>query len=341
MLTFAAALLLAAPAPKVLESKPCPAQAGTYEDYVARNRAYYEGLAAQAEAEWAKEADKSPAKVKDHENNVAEMRGRAGSPMPKPAYEAAFKTDLDCQRFVYTSDGLKVVGYVMKKRDAAGKLPIVLWLRGGNRDYGRVDDRALARYLAAFARQGYLAVTTQYRGAEGSEGKDEFGGADVADVLNLATLARAMPGADPKNLYVYGASRGGMMVYLSLRRGLAANAAVVHAAAADLEGALVERPLLGKGWDEMIPDYHTRHAEVLRARSAVHWADEIDTPLLLLHGTDDWRVPVTDSLRVAERRQRAKKPYSLIVYNGDDHALSKNFDDVLAQTFRWFAAYKR
>jgi dipeptidyl aminopeptidase/acylaminoacyl peptidase len=187
---------------------------------------------------------------------------------------------------------------------------------------------------APYVREGYLTLLPQYRGADGGEGKDEFGGADVHDVLNLVPVARAQPQADVGRLVVFGGSRGGMMTFLALRAGLPARAAAIQAGAADL--AATPRPEMKKVYSELIPGYPRK--QVMRQRSAAFWAEEIGVPLLLLHGTADWRVPPTDTLAVAARLQQAGREYALHMFAGDDHGLTKNTDEVRTLTLRWFAS---
>lgn len=330
---------LSAAQPKVVATAPCAAQTGTYEEYVARGRQRVDQIIAEAEAKFATAPNKSPAAIEDHHKGVAEFK--AWQPMPRPVFDAAFKSGLACERFVYLSGGHKVVGYAMRATETKGRAPVLLFLRGGNRDFGRLDEGNLAKIFAPLAKKGYVVIGTQYRGAEGGEGKDEFGGRDVDDVLALAEVARARPDADPNNVFLYGVSRGGMEAYLALRRGLAVNAAVVHAGVADLEGALATRPMFETMYEELIPDYKRTRAAALRDRSAVFWADELRVPLLLLHGTADWRVPAAHVLKVAEKLQAANREYGLILYSGDNHGLTKNFADVINQTHAWFTAHRK
>jgi dienelactone hydrolase len=72
-----------------------------------------------------------------------------------------------------------------------------------------------------------VVVGSQYRGAAGSEGKDEFGGADLNDVMNLLPLLEALPNADPSRIGMAGFSRGALMTYLALTKTDRIKAAVV------------------------------------------------------------------------------------------------------------------
>ncbi len=71
----------------------------------------------------------------------------------------------------------------------------------------------------------------------GGEGREEFGGADVDDVLNLIPLLGSFPQADTSRIGMYGRSRGGMMTYIALTKTDRIAAAIVDAGEANLFGA--------------------------------------------------------------------------------------------------------
>ncbi len=81
---------------------------------------------------------------------------------------------------------------------------------------------------------GYVVIASQYRGGPDSEGKDEFVGADIYDVLNLLPALTQIPNADTSMICIHGWSRGGMMVYLAIKKTNRFKAAVVSAGASDL-----------------------------------------------------------------------------------------------------------
>jgi dipeptidyl aminopeptidase/acylaminoacyl peptidase len=91
----------------------------------------------------------------------------------------------------------------------------MIFNRGGNGDFGALEDPVLASWVARFADMGFVVVASQYRGNAGSEGFDTFGGEDVNDVLNLIALLDAHPKADASRIGMYGHSRGGLMTYLA------------------------------------------------------------------------------------------------------------------------------
>jgi dipeptidyl aminopeptidase/acylaminoacyl peptidase len=241
---------------------------------------------------------------------------------------------VDCRRVKYLSDDLKVVAYIWQPKGASGKLPLIIFNRGGNQEFGKVLPwQSVWRY----ALDGFVVIASQYRGNDGGEGKEEFGGADVHDVLNLIPLAESLGTVDMRNVFLLGWSRGGMQTALALKQGMKVNAAAVGGALTDLSSELVSRPNLGTNvWSRLMPSYGNA---ALRERSAINWPDRIRVPLLLMHGGADWRVDPMETLRFAEALQKAGATYELVVYAGDDHGVSMNKDDSVRRIEQWFRRY--
>jgi dipeptidyl aminopeptidase/acylaminoacyl peptidase len=238
----------------------------------------------------------------------------------------------------YWSDGLRVKGFLGRPTEGTG-LPAIIFNRGGHGDFGELWGQQLIAHVEA----GFVAVGSQYRGACGSEGFDEFGGADVDDVLNLIALLKGLPYVDPKRIGMMGWSRGGMMTYLALKQESLngthdIKAAVTVGGMADVTRTMWEKPgmmlvlpaLIGKGPNEA-PDAY-------RDRSAVFWPDLINAPLLILHGEGDESVPVEQSQQLADLLSAAGKTVKLVTYPGDDHGLSAHhagYPEALA----WFQQF--
>jgi dipeptidyl aminopeptidase/acylaminoacyl peptidase len=122
------------------------------------------------------------------------------------------------EKLTYLSDGLKVKGFLAYPKDISEKYPCIIWNRGGVGEKGAIDSFMARGLFGQLASWGYVVFASQYRGNAGGEGKDEFGGDDVNDVLNLIPLANEFNFADTENWGIEGWSRGGMMTYLALTR---------------------------------------------------------------------------------------------------------------------------
>ena len=197
-------------------------------------------------------------------------------------------------------------------------------------------------WLGQLAKEGYVAIASQYRGNGGSEGQEEFGGAEVNDILRLIDVLAEVEGADTSRIGMYGWSRGGMMTYLALTKTNRIKAAVVGGAVSDLWGTIEERPDMETHvFAELIPDYEKNKEEELKKRSAIYWADQFpkDVPILLLHGNADWRVKSAQSLQLAMELDKHRVPYRLIIYEGGNHGLSEHDAEVDTQVLNWLDKY--
>ena len=247
------------------------------------------------------------------------------------------------QKITYLSDGLKISGYITQPKDNTKKYPCIIYCRGGNRDFGSLTSFEQF-YLQRMAAWGYVVIASQYRGGPDSEGKDEFGGADVNDVLNLLPALTQIPNADTSRIGIHGWSRGGMMTYLIMKKTNRFKAAVVGAGAADLySGIKLREGFEAAVYAQCIPDYYKNKDTELQKRSAVYWADSLSkiTPLLLMQGSSDWRVSPEENLELVNKLYKAKQPLKFILYAGGDHGLREYTKETDAEMKQWFDDYVR
>ncbi|MEA1896597.1 MAG: prolyl oligopeptidase family serine peptidase [Bacteroidota bacterium] len=253
----------------------------------------------------------------------------------KPNYQ--YLDNVKIEKISYLSDGLEVIGY-MASPIQPGTYPAIIYNRGGNKEFGQLNNRKAAFILARVASWGYVVVASQYRGNDGGEGREEFGGKDVNDVLNLIPFLKELENVKPKKLGLYGWSRGGMMTYLSLMRTGEFKAACVGGGLSDLYMMIETRPDMEEVYQDLIPDYDNNKESALNARSAIFNIEKIskNTPILMLHGTSDWRVVPQMALDLAEAFNNAEVPYRLVMLEGGDHGLNEHNKEVDRQVRMWF-----
>jgi dipeptidyl aminopeptidase/acylaminoacyl peptidase len=243
---------------------------------------------------------------------------------------------------VYASDGLKVRAILARPKDA-GAHPCVIYNRGGNRESGAITPEDAAEHLARIADWGYVVIAGQYRGNAGGEGADEFGGADVADVVNLIPLLDGLAGADARRIGMWGWSRGGLMTYQALARTDRISAAIVISGIADAFDYMERRADMELIFGELISGYAQNRDAELAARSPIGWIEQLckRTPILLLHGGADWRVHPTQALRMAAALYQHKHPFRLVFFEGADHALAEHHAESLRLCRDWLDRYVR
>jgi len=311
----------------IVEDAPCAASPKkTYEQFLKEQKASLEGevqnaAAAAFRANYLKNFDRFVLSREEFQRREAFV-------------------DYECRKIKYLSDGLKIVGFIWKPKNISGKkLPLVIVNRGGNPIQALLTPQS---FYYPFVSNGFVVIGSQYRGADGGEGKDEFGGADVNDVLNLIPLARSLNYVDMNNVFMVGASRGGMQSFLAIKRGIPINAVAVSGSLNDLLAAEKELPGLAARVFALIPGYPEKREELLRERSAVYFADKINVPVLIFHGGADWRAnPGNQALGLANKLQTLGKTYELHVYAEDDHSLSIHHLDRDQKVVLWFKRYMK
>ncbi|MDH7445254.1 alpha/beta hydrolase family protein [Aquimarina sp. 2201CG14-23] len=256
-----------------------------------------------------------------------------------------FLENVTMYEITYLSDGLKIQSFAaIPKKE--GKYPVIIYNRGGNRDFGAIQlfgghqKLPIAHIFSKLANEGYIVIGCNYRGSGNSEGMEEFGGKDVNDILNLNKVVHELPKADTKRIGMYGWSRGGMMTYIALTKMNNIKAAVVGGARSDLR--TIDRPQMEKRvYAELIPDYYQNKDEELKKRSAILWADKFspNVPILLLHGNSDWRVKSTNSLRLALEFEKHRIPYRLKIFEGANHGISQFRKERDQDVLDWFNKY--
>lgn len=241
---------------------------------------------------------------------------------------------VEVYRFIYKVNKLQVVGYVSIPK-IGNDLPCLIHLRGGSKDFSMLRPRTIAGQLVKFSAQGYVVISTQYPGVEGGDGEDAFGGIDdIASIVKLRNILKSLSVVDIKKIGVKGHSRGGLMTYMLLREVKWVKAAVIAGTSTDQVSAGKDR----EGWrDHQIRMWGKSRSELIR-RSPLRWVDDLPkkTPMLLMHGSADWRVLASHSLKMSSALYEKKIPHRFILFEGADHGITEYREEYFAQTLNWF-----
>src|SRR5512140_803716 len=233
-------------------------------------------------------------------------------------YDRSVLEDTVVQRLYYRSHGLKVTGYLARPKEP-GVYPVLLWNRGGYGADGALTDLTAYLILASTAVWGYVVLATQYRGNDGGEGTEDWGGDDVNDAYNLISVAGQVPECDTSRIAVEGASRGGITTYRLLTMYPDCKCAIVHAGMTDVSALAQGRPDFQRFMRKLFgQETSAGYEAALRRRSAVHLVDQFpkNTPILLLHGTADDRIPIDQSRKLDALLSEHHIPHELIEIQG-------------------------
>lgn len=260
-----------------------------------------------------------------------------------------YRRELDCRSIAYRSDQYVVHAWLVQPKNGrkSSKLPVIIYNRGGNRQFGKLSFGDLFTYVFPFAAQGYLVVASQYRGADlpldAKSSPDQFGGDDVRDVTNLVRIASGLPRADPRKFFMIGQSRGAIMTFLALRdTALPIRAVAIYSGLYDMHDLLRLRPAGEQLFEVLIPDYRKHKKAELDRRSVTLWADRLpaQTGVLILHGSDDERAPLASARKLAGKLGKIGRPHKIVVYSGESHYLGGVRPQVRAQTLLWFKKFQ-
>lgn len=268
--------------------------------------------------------------------------------------EARFNDALqntDCQVGTYTSfDGTKIQAFIVKPVAPTyntAPLPLVLYNRGGNQQFGAVTLGQLLDFIIPLSNRGYLVAASQYRGGSAKlSGQDEFGGRDVDDVLALRDIVIKRADVDANKQYMLGISRGAMNTFMALKAQREQNtfgAVAVIGGLVDLSGMIDFRPEMERVYQALIPNYASDKQQALYSRSVVAWPEQLplDTPILQLHGKDDERVPVASAEQLSEHLETHSLPHKLIVFDGEDHMIRGEREQVIEHVDLWFRRHPK
>jgi len=234
------------------------------------------------------------------------------------------------ERVVITArDGLRVEGTLRRPHTATGKrggirVPTVIYPHGGPTDQAFRSFRPFKQLLVT---EGFAVLDVDFRGSTGygrafrMANHDEWGHADVHDLVDAARWAAAQPWSDDR-LAIYGGSYGGYMVLCALveepamwRAGvdLYGDSEIAESYRhGDRPGRLDLHKMMGS------PDDPAR-SDVYRRGSPIYRAERIQAPLLILHGRKDKRVVPLMTERMVEALEIEDKRFEVHWYEEEAH----------------------
>jgi dipeptidyl aminopeptidase/acylaminoacyl peptidase len=230
----------------------------------------------------------------------------------------------------------------------AGRVPLVVYYYGGSVPTTR-GFNPTHQFLRA---NGYAVLVVNPRGAAGygdafaDYHAGDWGPAAAADIIaGVEAYLRAHPEVDPARVGIYGGSYGGFLTeYL-------VSVTDMFAAAVSMYGISDLATYWGQGvwgwtygdmalggrspWHD--PDYFVAHSPLFRA-------DNITTPLLLLHGESDTNVTTGESRQLFTALSLQGTPVELVTFPGEEHGISGTWENRVAHRtmmLEWFDSHLR
>ena len=231
------------------------------------------------------------------------------------------------------------IGYESGKR-----YPLVHMIHGG--PHGTFGDVWHPRWNAqAFAAPGYVVALVNFQGST-SWGQDfaeriqgEWAGRPAEDILKATDTLIAAGLVDESRMAITGGSYGGYMVSWLAGHTDRFKCIVNHAGVADLTAQYASDVTQGRGkaaggevWDGI---------EKQDLWSPIRFAKGMTTPMLVIHGERDYRVPVGQGLLIYGALKAKGVPARLVYFPDENHWIlkAKNALLWLREVHTWLARW--
>jgi len=248
---------------------------------------------------------------------------------PYPNLNPAHMAPMTAVRFT-ARDGLPLHAFLTLPVGVEPKnLPLVLYVHGGPWAH---DSWSYHKEVQFMANRGYAVLQVNFRGSSGygkrhiTAAIKQLAGTMHNDLIDTADWAVKQGIADPKRIGIYGGSYGGYSTLVGVTF-----TPDYFAAAVDYVGvsSLVNfmetlppwvRPHLRNSWVAYAgdPDDPVQRADML-ARSPITKVDQIRTPLLVVQGAQDARVPQAESDHIVDSLRARGVPVEYFVAQDEGH----------------------
>jgi dipeptidyl aminopeptidase/acylaminoacyl peptidase len=264
----------------------------------------------------------------------------------KPIYES-IKMGKTEEKYIKTKDNQNLQMWVIYPPDfnPSKKYPALLFCEGG-------PQSALTQFwsyrwnMQMMAAKGYIVFAPNRRGVAGfgqawkEEISGDYGGKNMQDYLDATDAMAKEPYVDPNRLGAVGASYGGYSVYyLAGIHGGRFKAFIAHCGVFDFiseYGATEElwfpdKDYEGPYWDNLKSYKYSPHLRV----------DSWDTPILIITGANDFRIPFTQAMEAFTAAQMHNIPSKLLFFEDESHWVLKPQNSVIWQNefFSWLDTY--
>ncbi len=257
------------------------------------------------------------------------------------------------ERFFTATDGAQIQNWVILPpdydQDSDKQWPMLTYCQGGPQ--GQIGQWFSYRWnFHMMASKGYVVLAVNRRGLPGfgQEWNDQisrdWGGQAMQDILAATDGMMADPKIDRQRVAAVGASFGGYTVYwLMGNAGDRFCSMVAHCGVYNLEsmyGSTEE--LFFVNWDLGGPYWKSAEIAADYAKFSPHrFAGNWKTPLLVIHGEQDFRVPVTQGMEAFTAAQVQGVPSRFLYFPNEGHWVQSPQNSVLwgRVFFDWLDRY--
>jgi dipeptidyl aminopeptidase/acylaminoacyl peptidase len=218
-------------------------------------------------------------------------------------------------------------GQISLSAGAGGALPVIVSVHGGPEGQSRPDFSAINQY---FLSRGYAILAPNVRGSTGY-GKS-FTHLDdvrkredsVKDLAAAVDWLKTQGGADPRRIAVMGGSYGGYMTLAAITLYPEIwSAAVDTVGIANFESFLKNTSGYRRKLREVEYGSLERDMDFLREISPLGKVARIKTPLMVIQGKNDPRVPYTEAEQIVKALRERGAPVEYKLFDDEGHGINK------------------
>ena len=249
------------------------------------------------------------------------------------------------ERWIATADGKQMHCWIVYPPDfdRSKKYPMITYCQGG-------PQQAVSQYFSygwnflTMAGKGYVVLAPNRRGCPGfgqewvNAVSKDYGGKAMDDILAATDELSKEPFIDKSRIAAVGGSAGGYAVFwLEGNGGGRFRAFISHCGMFDLVskyGSTEE--LWFPNWDNGGPYWEPQFKAYYEKHSPHSYVKFWKTPILIITGEKDFRVPYTQSLEAFTAAQSQKIPSRLLVYPNENHWVLHPQEQVL-----WYREFFR
>ena len=235
---------------------------------------------------------------------------------------------------------VKPAGFILEKR-----FPLVVWLHGGPA-YNWSLGSHISNWAQLFAAQGYIVLLPNFRGSSGKgmgwmmANVRDWGEGPMSDVMSGVDYLIQKGWVDEAQMFVGGGSYGGYLTFWIITHTDRFKAAFARAGVADLatEYALTDEPTFSLGYFVKSP---YEDPDVYRMNSPLTYASRVRTPILIVHGERDLRVPVSQAYQFYSALKHYGAPVKLVIYPREPHGIREYTHrlDVMNRALDWLRKF--
>lgn len=245
-------------------------------------------------------------------------------------------------------DGMEIEGLLTYPvgYEAGDRVPLILMVHGGPSGVYSQTFTGQGNIYAIqhFAEQGYALLRPNPRGSTGY-GKEfryanfqDWGYGDYEDLMSGVDTVIEMGVAHPDSLVEMGWSYGGYMTSWIVTQTDRFKAVSMGAGLSNLVSMVGTTDIPGYLMAHMDGPYWGGNMESYERHSAVYYMDDVVTPVQIIHGANDLRVPLGQGQEFYWALQEKGIDSEMVIYPRTGHGPTepKFIADVSNQILRWF-----